>query len=939
MPRMIERWFPCAEVSDAAGTGWGSGNTESSLWVWFAKRPTVQAKAAVLTSLLPWPDTEAEQDRLRTLVRGALQGHTAMQTEVEAAIRAAHPDGATVLDPFSGRAMIPLEASRLRTRAYGIDYSPFATLGGWLLAEAPFQDWSSEPALPYTWPAARAPAEDTGALFSDAEIPRRRARSKHPDRLVDDVELFLSEVGIRFRLSMAEFYPLNTDRSYPWGYLWASTLPCDNCGRRFPLVGELKLRLPGKRKDRDGHTFQDLGQSFRIEVDHEAGTFRAVPHDGGPSGQPTRQLAGRSKYASEGKIAVCPFCAHTHPKAVHTRLSKQGLRRDALLIAADIDENGLKVFRKPEPEEIEAAKRAALALEKEEPFGFLPACPDERIPPGNTWTIQSVNYGDTTYGDLCEARQSLGLVRLARAINEVSAECQAAEQSPEYVKVLAGYATAVMMRKIRRSTRGARLEVGRDGVGDIFVNQSAVTVSYDWFESGLSDGPGSWSSLAKKTVTTLRNIRTRASATPGHIERGTAVALSFAEGSVDAVVTDPPYDDMIDYSDSSDLFYVWAKRAMAMADPEFAMSLHPDGVQEKDDEIIIKRGGVPAGDHRDRTHYSKMIERAYAEMARVVSPDGVVTIVFGSGDRDVWLRMLSALTQAELVVTGSWPAKTEAGGGGAGSANIVTTVTLACRKAASDRGVGRQAAVESQIKAEIKERISLWLRSGLAITDMLMASVGPAMEVVGRYREILDNRGEKAGLDRFLNIARRAVREVSAVPVDSLRLEEFDSRTIFALWWVRVFKRDLRSKADLGWELMAADLSPGDVRNLIAQEPKGVRFALASQAAITVGPDSPTIDVALAMAAAYTDGIDAVGAVLATAGKLEPDEQLWAALAFLESMFPHPDPDFAAWSWLNRNREPLQRSAVEQHVMGRPEAPVRRRTTMRKQSDTQEGLF
>ena len=30
MTRMIERWFPCAEVSEASGAGWGSGNSESA---------------------------------------------------------------------------------------------------------------------------------------------------------------------------------------------------------------------------------------------------------------------------------------------------------------------------------------------------------------------------------------------------------------------------------------------------------------------------------------------------------------------------------------------------------------------------------------------------------------------------------------------------------------------------------------------------------------------------------------------------------------------------------------------------------------------------------------------------------------------------------------------------------------------------------------------
>ena len=59
-----------------------------------------------------------------------------------------------------------------------------------------------------------------------------------------------------------------------------------------------------------------------------------------------------------------------------------------------------------------------------------------------------------------------------------------------------------------------------------------------------------------------------------------------------------------------------------------------------------------------------MISAAYKEMRRVVAEDGVITIVFGHGDMEVWYRMLYALNEAGLVMTGSWPAKTEAGGGG-----------------------------------------------------------------------------------------------------------------------------------------------------------------------------------------------------------------------------------------------------------------------------------
>src|SRR5688500_15452860 len=108
MTRMIERWFPCAEVSEASQVGWGSGNSEANLFTWFAKRPLAQAKAAVLTSLLPWPDDETEQRRLRDLVQRAMKGRDGAWSEVVAEIERHYPEGASMLDPFSGRAMIPL---------------------------------------------------------------------------------------------------------------------------------------------------------------------------------------------------------------------------------------------------------------------------------------------------------------------------------------------------------------------------------------------------------------------------------------------------------------------------------------------------------------------------------------------------------------------------------------------------------------------------------------------------------------------------------------------------------------------------------------------------------------------------------------------------------------------------------------------------------------
>ena len=166
-PRMIERWFPCEEVSANSAKGWGSGNSEANLFTWFAKRPLAQAKAAVITSLLPWPDDLNEQRRLQALVRSAFpdpddpDGRDAAHDELVAELKKHYPDGATMLDPFSGRAMIPLEAARLGVRATGIDYSPVATIAGTLLADYPLRRWENQPPLPFGAPMTTATISST----------------------------------------------------------------------------------------------------------------------------------------------------------------------------------------------------------------------------------------------------------------------------------------------------------------------------------------------------------------------------------------------------------------------------------------------------------------------------------------------------------------------------------------------------------------------------------------------------------------------------------------------------------------------------------------------------------------------------------------------------------------------------------------------------------
>lgn len=875
MTRLIERWFPCTEVTKKSRKGWGSGYAEKQLFPWFAARPLVQAKAAVICSLLPWPDDPLEQERLQNLVVGAMEDYDAAHSEIVAELNKHYPDGASILDPFAGRAIIPHEAARLGIKAWGIEYSPVATLAGTLLADYPMRDWSQEPQLPF---------DDYQTNDLDwATTPR----------LLYDVKYILDLIGKRYESEMDEFYP-KVNGKRPWAYLWAITLPCVECGHRFPLTGSYGLRKPNSKK-------RDPGQSYYIVGDRTSGQFKVNIHTGVPTLQPTVI----KKRGEKGRMAVCIFCDYVHLHNQYTNLMSDGRAEDVLLVVSDIDTQFGKIYRNPIFVEIEAVRDVASVLKLEESFSSdLSAIPSEKAL-GYTGSRAYARYGYHTFGDFCNDRQTLGLIKIAKIINKIGKELLDNGVSGEYVATLDGYVGSVMMRMIRKSTRGASLVVSKQHSGDIFTTGPSVPFGHDYLEVGCGKGPGSWFSLSKSSLRTLRTQLDRVSGNPAKIQQGTATALPIPECAMDAVVMDPPYDAMVEYSDASDLFYVWLKRALLTSHPEFGLNSNSAGVQAKTDEAVIEQTWKWSDDHRTPEHYTRSITKALVEAKRVIKPGGVVSIMFGHDDSDVWNRFLTTISNSGLVLTGSWPARTEKGSQ-LGKVNIEVTLTLVCRPADSDRPEGKMLAVDREVKQEILERIPLWQKAGLALPDQRMASYGPAMEVVGRYSKIYDKAGNPVSLGSYLVKARRYVEDAAEIRIGNTPLEQFDSRSHFGLFWTYMYGRTVVPGSEERWLRLGWEMKPGDVDGLLKKVGKGFRLTYASEVK-QPRERNAVIDVALAVARAGKLPRD-IATVLVDAGMVE-NELLWDSISHLASHVTEADRDGDVWTWAVRNRSVITRSS------------------------------
>ena len=773
--KMIDSWFPCAAVDEACGTPAGSGRSEKAIFTWFASRPIAQARAAVLTALLP-PDEEHK----KRVTEAVKSGSESAVTAASAAVRAHYGDSAPiVVDIFSGRGVIPLEAARFGARAVGIDLSPVATLAGRVLADYPLRKWD-EPDLPFR------PRSGETRFVGELDEPK----------LLRDTRTLLHEVGDRTAQAVEHLYPRNDHGAFPWGYLWAVTMPCDGCDRRFPLVGSLTLRHPQ-------NAIRDPGQAFHIVVDD--GQWAVEVFDGPPSQSPTYSSATSRK----GKSARCPFCKFVHGLDTVKAKGFAGEYEDVPLVVADLIQISApsrsnliksverKSFRPLRRDELEAALAADPATL--EPFDRLSAVPNELIPAGNVHSIQGSGYGYKTFGSLMVARQAVQFSETVRAIRDCHLEMVKAGLSEDYAKALTSYAASTLVRRIKNATRGSALRPHGNASGTrnnrvqtdhIFSNESKVAFNFDCWETGPGEGPGTWQSVAETGLTPLRRHLQGlpADAVPARLKVGSAMSLPYRDQSVDAVITDPPYYDMIEYADASDLFFVWLKRALFDIEPDL---FGGDGLQNKDDEIIVRR--VHAGGVRhDRQFYEDSLSQAFAEARRVLRASGQLVVVFGHSDPDAWKRLLGALHDAGFVVTSSWPSRTEAAN--TGVASIKVTVTIGCHVAPPSREPATADQVDRQVIDAVTAETAGWTRDGLALSDQMMASYGPAMEVYGRHSEVIRPDGSEVPIQHYLDLARNTVRAAAKLKVDEIPLETFDDVTRFAVFWLREHGRTVLPK-------------------------------------------------------------------------------------------------------------------------------------------------
>lgn len=171
------------------------------------------------------------------------------------------------------------------------------------------------------------------------------------------------------------------------------------------------------------------------------------------------------------------------------------------------------------------------------------------------------------------------------------------------------------------------------------------------------------------------------------------------DGSVDLVITDPPFADNVMYSELSDYFYVWLRQALADSYPNFASPLIDDA----------REAVHNPGRDRDGTFYAQVLGNVFAEVARKLKADGRMAFTFHHSGSNAWRHIENALVFAGFVVERWWPvfAEMESGVPLRGKRNGGhLDIVFVCAKVGDVAEPGQQDSIE-EMERVLTERVRL----------------------------------------------------------------------------------------------------------------------------------------------------------------------------------------------------------------------------------------
>jgi putative DNA methylase len=748
--------FPAQRISiESAREKTGGGRPEFwEMVFWWTRKPLISARSVIAAALLDGNVDLLSFYRLIGLDSGKVPHR--VNPKVTSDLRE-KLSRIRLLDPFAGFGSIPLEAIRLGIgEVVAVELLPSA----------------------YVF------------LKAVLEKPKWAVDRKLGKQLVADVEKWGEWITGRLREDpdIKELYDEDVAT-----YIGTWEVKCPYCSRYTPLIGNYWLARVQSGEGRYERLawMEPLVIGERVEVkivdlNKELGLSEISARIRENTIETTKGTYKvlEANINAKSSLATCLHCNRAMPGRKDDWYVKQALRewnnnlerylngeieldklkqskaRPRLLVKVKVVNKDLEF----EPTTREDDEKLWRALEKLRAIWGDPDIPREELWKYHMGTAGQLSiwiWGYDKFYKLFNPRQLLTLVKLVKLIREVGKRVEeeklkqgwSKEDAYKYAETVTTYLAIVLTRYVDFNSLATAWNPGYEIIQHSLAVRG-ISMQWNWSEGvPFVDETGTFKRNIKNISEGLSYLVNAVSGSSSRVRvlLDDATSLSkLGDEKFDLIVTDPPYRDDVAYSELSDFYYVWLKRALSDSDgvslkPRF----YPEAFFECLDtecksyveirtqwerfapiEISVNKGradffkrtvGVEAGSDID---FQEKLARAFKRMAELLRDDGLIVTYYAHTDPSAWEALIEAgWRRAGLGATTAYVIATEseqrvtARGKVALDASVVVVWRKSPGEIARLLEVERRAleesvrAVQEAIKRNTPRDINLFLRS------------------------------------------------------------------------------------------------------------------------------------------------------------------------------------------------------------------------------------
>jgi putative DNA methylase len=207
-------------------------------------------------------------------------------------------------------------------------------------------------------------------------------------------------------------------------------------------------------------------------------------------------------------------------------------------------------------------------------------------------------------------------------------------------------------------------------------------------------------------------------------------------GTIDLVITDPPFGDNLFYSDLANFFHAWLRLALKEDYPELFGPTQTPNAQEALAPRLLP-------DEEANEYYRVRLAACWTEACRVLKDGGILAFTFHHSELSQWAIVLDSLFEAGFVLVQTFPIASDemkGEGGQFGAKGTEHDIIHVCRKRLEPPTRVSWAKMRQWVKAELtrlRRLLEAYRSRELSEADIRVILRGKALEFFSRhYRQV-----------------------------------------------------------------------------------------------------------------------------------------------------------------------------------------------------------